>query len=163
LRGVADASPIISLSAIGKFAALTEIFADLSVAPAVFHEVCEQGTSRPGSRELRRAVSSGVVRVCRPENIVAVQAFAAILGAGERETIVVAQETEGEFVVMDDRRGRIEAMRMGFAVIGSLGVLKAARDIGFFPESLEEILTQLMRSGFRVSEAVAAAFLRQEV
>ena len=52
---VADASPIISLSAIGQFDLLRRLYGEVRVPTAVLEEVASSEEVRPGSDEVRQA------------------------------------------------------------------------------------------------------------
>jgi len=45
------------------------------------------------------------------------------LQIGEREAIRLAQEQRADLLLIDERRGRLEAKRRGLATTGTLGVL----------------------------------------
>ena len=47
------------------------------------------------------------------------------LDAGERDTILLAQELRADLLVMDDWDGREAAEQQAFTVLGTLGVLAA--------------------------------------
>jgi predicted nucleic acid-binding protein len=70
----------------------------------------------------------------------------ALLGLGEREAIVLAQQTTGSLLIIDDGEGREEARRRGLRITGLLGVIRDAALRGFldFDEALQS-------SGIRIS------------
>jgi predicted nucleic acid-binding protein len=53
-----------------------------------------------------------------------------LLDPGEREAIQLAQEQHADLLLIDERRGRIEAKRRGLATTGALGVLLASAERG---------------------------------
>lgn len=82
------------------------------------------------------------------------------LGAGESEALALALELHAERVLLDELAGRKLASRLGVPVIGTLGVLLAAKRRGLIP-ALRESLDQLRHSGFRMDDDLFEAVLRQ--
>ncbi|MCS6903069.1 MAG: DUF3368 domain-containing protein [Candidatus Bipolaricaulota bacterium] len=135
MRAVLNAGPIISLAGISYFFVLREIFADVLIPKAVSDEILVHGQGKTGARELHQALR-------------------------EAEAIVLALEQRAGFVIMDEIKARKEAMRLGLGVIGTLGILKRAKDLSLVKENLSVLLERLKRSGFRVSAAVEQDFLK---
>lgn len=52
------------------------------------------------------------------------------LDPGEREAIVLAQQTNADFLLIDERRGRLEARRRGILTTGTLGAFGGNTGIG---------------------------------
>ena len=55
-----------------------------------------------------------------------------LLGAGERDAILLAKEMTADVVLMDDMSGRAEASRQRIMTTGTLGVLESAAVRGLF-------------------------------
>jgi hypothetical protein len=69
-----------------------------------------------------------------PQNVAEVQRLRAErLDAGEAEAIALALELHANDILIDERRGRLEARRQGLRVTGVLGVLLQAKRAGFVP------------------------------
>lgn len=81
------------------------------------------------------------------------------LRSGQGEAILLAQEL-GLPLLIDEARGRREAIRRGVEVGGSLGVLREARQRGLI-DQVTSILEAMMASGYRFSEMLIASFLRE--
>jgi predicted nucleic acid-binding protein len=78
---------------------------------------------------------------------------------GEREAISLALEINAPFLLIDDRRGRIEAIRLGLHVAGTIGILEIAarRDLLKFSDAVEK----LRKTGARIGEdLIEAAWVR---
>jgi predicted nucleic acid-binding protein len=71
---------------------------------------------------------------------------------GERQAIVLAQQIQPEFIVLDDRRARRLAYDRGLNVIGTLGILTTAAEKGLI--TLRETLADLKQTNFRVSSSL---------
>jgi predicted nucleic acid-binding protein len=79
---------------------------------------------------------------------------------GERQAIVLAQETRSEFIILDDRRARRVAQDQGLNVIGTLGILTIAAEKGLI--NLSEALDDLKTTNFRVSSSLLESLADQD-
>ncbi len=80
------------------------------------------------------------------------------LDLGERQAIQLAQERHADLLLIDERKGRLEAQRRGLLTTGTLGVLVAAGDMGLIdPEAEYRRLTSLTR--FHNTPQLEAIFL----
>ena len=84
----------------------------------------------------------------------------AYLGLGEREAIQLAEERHADLLLMDERKGRLEANRRGLATTGTLGVLLSGGVLRLIdPEqAYRRLLTQ---TTFRTSVELESRFLAQ--
>ncbi len=82
------------------------------------------------------------------------------LDLGEAETIVLARETNADWVLMDERKGRRKVAELGLNNLGTLGVLLKAKQVGLLPQIRPDV-ELLGRLGFSISRRVADAVLRQ--
>jgi uncharacterized protein len=153
---VADASFLIGLSLIEPWALLATLVERVYVASAVWTEVVEQGQDRPGAGQLQRATWVTHQAVCNRRAVEMLQVF---LGAGEAETLVLAEEVACPLVFMDDLKGRKAAQAAGFQTMGVVGVLLVGKQMGRI-RTLHPLLTQLQRQGFRLSRALVDMALR---
>jgi hypothetical protein len=84
----------------------------------------------------------------------------AILGKGEREAVQLAELQNADLLLIDERKGRQEAMRRGFKTTGTLGVLVSAGELGLIkPDDAYRRL--LNETTFRASAALERRFLEQ--
>src|SRR6201984_430665 len=76
-----------------------------------------------------------------------------LLHPGEREGIQLAQELHADLLLIDDRRGRLEAKRRAIPTTGTLGVLLEAQKRGLM--DAETAFQQLIdETSFRATPAV---------
>lgn len=154
---VSDASPLISLSAVGHLDLLKDLFGEVWIPDAVLDEVRESGAGRPGSSEV------GALAWIKIESIrdsTLMRALLEDLDRGEAEAIALGVQVAADLVVMDERRGRNAAKRLGLRVVGVLGMLVAGKNAGLIP-SVGAVLDRLVaEAGFRVSSALRDLVLR---
>ena len=81
------------------------------------------------------------------------------LDPGESEAIALALELNAERLIIDERRGRNEAIRAGLRGTGLLGILLAAKQQYFIP-LVQPILDDLIAQGFWVREQLYAEVLQ---
>ena len=121
---IVDSSTLIHLSAIGRFALLKDLYGQLTVTPAVWREVVEQGKDRT-----------------RHE-----------LGEGEAEVIALAIDHQGSLALLDESDARRVASSFGIEKTGAIGVLIRANlegKIDSLRAELDKIRTQ---AGFWIED-----------
>jgi predicted nucleic acid-binding protein len=125
---VADSSALIALSVCDGLALLEQLFDSVVVPETVYNEV-----ARPGKQETRklRFFLQGRVRQVDLRGHVFLDAFA---DAGETEAMLLYKQICADKLLVDDRRGRKVAKMNRINVIGSLGVLLAAKERGLIAE-----------------------------
>jgi predicted nucleic acid-binding protein len=79
------------------------------------------------------------------------------LGKGESEAIVLAQGLEG-ILLIDDSKARKEAERIGIECIGTLRILKEAKEKGLI-ERVKPVLDRLRDFGLRIKNDLYLLFL----
>jgi len=142
---VSNSSPIINLAAIGQLELLRQLYQQVIIPEAVFQELTAESGHHPGAivRQLdwvqTRTVSNRTV----------VTALQVEVDAGEAEAIALAQELAAGLLLIDERLGRIVAARLGIRVIGLLGVLIEAKNVGLIRE-IKPLVDALMNRGFRI-------------
>ena len=75
------------------------------------------------------------------------------LGAGERETILVAREKELDCAILDDLEARRRAGGLGIRVMGTLGLLVLAKEEGLI-STVDSVLNELQAAGMWFSEEI---------
>jgi predicted nucleic acid-binding protein len=124
---VSDTSPLLNLIRIGHLELLHALYLEVTIPPAVQHELV---ASFEGSPLLDAAMSAGWLRVIKPVDGMRVAQLTAHLDAGESEAIVLAQELRSDLLLMDERKGRQIAFSLGLNTVGLLGILVEAKREG---------------------------------
>jgi len=150
---VADSSPLIALCRIGRLELLHDLFGQLVVPDAVWQEVVASHPGKAGVAEIAKATWIGQQTV---KDKPLVNLLRQDLGAGESEAIVLAREISADVLLMDERRGREAAKRLGITCTGLVGVLLEGRRRGIVsdPVSTAQDLRDL--AGFWISDELMA-------
>ena len=158
---VADAGPLIALGRTGHLPLLRALYQKIFIPPAVYSELC-LGSGRPGSKQLSAATKQGWLqtRELSASSASSLSTLALILGRGEAEAILLAEEADCRFLLIDERKGRALAKRRGVPVAGVAGVLLAAKKYGLI-DSVLPVLTSLESAGYRLSEALKKGIARR--
>ena len=153
---VADTSPLNYLLQIGCESVLPTLYKRIIVPSAVLAELSDPDTPAIVSGWLLRLPSWIEVRgTSSPPDPTLVA-----LDPGEREAIQVAQEQRAALLLIDERRGRMEAQRRGLATTGTLGVLLAAGQRRLI--NVEAAYRQLLTAtNFRSTPELESRFLRR--
>lgn len=80
------------------------------------------------------------------------------LDLGESESIVLAIEQQADYLVIDEKLGRIAAKEQGLKIVGILGILIEAKQKGLII-SVKEQIEKLQDIGFRLHPTLIAKVL----
>jgi len=143
MRIVANSSPLIALAKIEKMDLLRY---DIVIPKAVFDEI-----TKPKKEYGKELHEWGKDRVVKVGNKRAIEYLEIILGRGETEAIVLAEEINAEAVLIDDLKARKIANLRGLKVIGTIGILLDAKEKGLIRE-VKPLLDELAKKKIRISK-----------
>lgn len=149
---VCNSSPIISLATIEKLDLLESVFKEIHIPVAVYDEVVVQGENKPGVQPVIQADWITTVPV-KDKDVVAVLRATYHLGIGEAEAIVLAEQLQADWLLLDDLAARNAGEQRALRFIGTLGILLLAKDLGLLT-NIREVLEELVVSGFHVSDSL---------
>ena len=135
---VSNSSPLIALAQIGELELLLKLFPLLLVPPAVVRETAPSVTL------------PGWIKTPAVRGRADAPALRGSLGEGETEAIALALEVRARWIVLDDRAARQSAHALRLPVIGTLGILLAAKRRGWLP-AVRPALAGLIRHGFHIA------------
>ena len=143
---VCDSSTLIHLTSIGRLALLQTFFQEITIPPAVWDEVVEQGAGRAGAQEVAEACQTGWINLLAPADEPLVHLLKRDLDAGESEAIALALERQADLILLDESEARRIAERYGLAKTGVIGLLIRAKRQGLV-DSLQAELDRLQTEG----------------
>jgi predicted nucleic acid-binding protein len=151
---VCDSSTLIHLTGIGRLALLKAFYEQITVPPAVWNEVVEQGAGRAGATEVAEAREAGWIDVVAPADEPLVHLLRRDLDAGESEVIALAVERQADLILLDESEARRIAERYNLRKTGVIGLLIRARREGLV-DSLQAELDRLQtQGGFWIEEGL---------
>ncbi|XQQ07615.1 MAG: DUF3368 domain-containing protein [Leptolyngbya sp. IPPAS B-1204] len=135
-------------------------FGEIVIPSAVLEEL-KVDEERPGSQAIREAFSSGWIQTQEASNKPLVQLLKQTLDRGEAEAIALGIEINADWTLLDEREGRKVAKSLGLKVVGILGILLRAKQVGEL-ESLQPVLDDLInKAGFRIAPELLSQILTQ--
>lgn len=132
---VTNSTCLIGLERIQRLDILPQVFAPITIPPAVQSEV---------------GISAPWLTIQAPQNRGIVQSLQTQIDEGESEAIALAMELGDVFVILDDLSARRVAQQLHLKVIGTTGMLLRAKQQGIIPE-IKPILDALTTANFRIS------------
>lgn len=145
-------TPLVALWSLGLLTLLRDLYEEVIISPAVYEEFL--ATERSARQTaLDEAPWIKITPLTNPR-----QALVYVgLDRGEAEVLVLANERSARLVIIDERKGRRYAQRLGLPLTGTVGLLLTAKHNGLLP-ALAPLINQLLKEGlFLAPELVAKA------
>lgn len=157
---VADTGPLIALGRVECLKLLHDLYQDVLIPPAVLDEL-HLGSGRLGARQSAEALEQGWLQVqeLSAGSAQALSDLMLVLDPGEAEAILLAEEMNCKFLLIDERKGRAIANRRGVPVVGIAGVLLAAKKRGLI-DAVMPILQNMEQAGYRMSAGLTKEIAR---
>ncbi len=150
---VADTSALVALAACDSLSLLDRLFQEVRVPSGVFRECVVP--DKPEAERLEAYLRGKMVEVDLKDFVIAV----AGLGQGELEAMALYKLLHADFMLVDDYRARKVAHLNEIEVVGSLGVLLKAKELGLISE-IRSFVISSQAAGVRYSERLVAEVLR---
>jgi predicted nucleic acid-binding protein len=128
---VSNTSPLTNLAAIGQFDLFRLLFHEIILPEAVIGELSAGGVEWPGFGEVKGAAWV-VTRAVTDRQLV--DALRLDLDRGEAETVALPLELDADLVLLDEKAGRLAAQHFGLEVMGAVGILLRAKQLGYVDE-----------------------------
>lgn len=142
---VLNNTPLVAFWTLGRLDLLRDLFQEVLIPQTVEDEFL--ATDRNARREaLANAPWVKSIALSQPRRALAY----AGLDRGEAEVLALAEEQDARLVVMDERKGRRYAERVGLPLTGTLGVLLLAKEAGLI-EQVSDWTSKLQEAGLFLS------------
>lgn len=151
---VADTSPLFYLAQLELLHVVRELYGTIQVPPAVWAETLAGGRAVPRLMPQFLAATSEGWIILKPAPQTIAPAGLDELDAGEREAIHLAQSIQADLIMMDERLGRNAARRLGLKIIGTLGILAAAKSAHHIAQLKPLIARLRCETNFRCSPSL---------
>lgn len=143
---ISDTSVVSNLIDIQHLFLLERLYGKVLIPQAVYRELSVV-------ESFIKEISQPWIEVCAVEEPLAVEIFQrnTRLDKGESEAILLAQRLNADFLLIDERRGRAEAQRLGIRITGLLGILVDGKKQAYI-SAVKPLMDQLIASSaFRIS------------
>ena len=154
---VPDSSALITLARIGQLGLLRELAETVHIPEGVYEEVVRHGQTKLGSSEVSEAQWILQERV---KDWAGVNRLMGRVGRGEAEAIMLAQELQADFVILDDATARAVAEGEGRTVLGLLGLLIYAKERGLV-SAIKPIVDAMLSAGFYIDRELYHTVLQR--
>lgn len=141
---IADASVLIALSNINQLEILKKVYNSIIITPEVKMEFGEK---------LPRWIHVEEVKDKQKIKILELK-----LDNGEASSLALALEQGNSLLIIDERKGREVAKKMGIKIIGLLGIIVKAKELEII-ELVKPIFDKLEHVEFRISEELKKKIL----
>jgi len=155
---VADSGPLHYLILLGEADLLQRLYTSVVIPDAVVAELTRPASPSPVSAWLSTPPAWVRVVAVTPEEMTSIPD---VLDLGERAAIALAETMRADLLLIDETAGRSEARRRHIRVTGTLGVLRAAAEMGLV--DIPALLVRLEATNFYMKpellEAIFAPWL----
>ena len=143
---ITDTSCLIVLQKIGRLDILNLLYETVLITPKIREEY---GDDLPEWIKIQNFQSQEIYEI-----------FVNLVDEGEATALSLAWEMKGSTVVLDDLKARQTAIKLGFKVTGTLGVLIKAKKIGLFA-SLKTEIDKMIKTNFRINSNIIQQALKE--
>jgi uncharacterized protein len=136
---IADTGALISLVHIGRIDLIEKVFNEFYLSKAVWVELNKY--DNPYFDHSALTALKAKVREISSKNYLAM-----VMDLGESESVILYEEMQADYLLIDDNKARLIAESFNINCIGTLGLLLKAKQKGFITE-LKPIFEKLIQAG----------------
>ncbi|HHT9122233.1 MAG TPA: DUF3368 domain-containing protein [Candidatus Wunengus sp. YC63] len=153
-----DTNIIIDFSKINHLYLLKDIFKNVIIASEVEEELLAGEEKITKELDIKKAINEWI-KVKMVENKLALESLKIHIGAGEAASIILYMETNADLLAINDLKARGVASAMGVKIIGTLGILRLAKDRGILKQ-IKPLLDELRKVGAYISDSLYNRMLK---
>ncbi len=148
---VSDASPIIVLLKTNNLSILKDLFEKITVPTAVYKEITAKEQEKIIFDKIDWIKTRNIKNT--QENVL----LEKLIDKGEAEAIILAKELKTT-LLLDDAKARKYAKLLNVEVIGTLGLLKIAKNRGVIP-SVKKVISDMLAEGYYIEDKLITQIL----
>lgn len=146
---VSDTSPVSNMLIIGELELIYKTVGKIIIPQTVATEI---RALKRFEIDLTSFETANWIEIKKPKDISFVKELSLELDAGEAEAIALSKQLNADYIIIDERIGRIIAKKYNQQIIGLLGILIQAKQKGIVPE-IKSIIDKLRTvAGFWITE-----------
>ena len=152
---IVNSTPLIGLCKIDRLDILQKLYGSITIPQAVFDEVTRKN-------DVVKSIITNAewIHIESIHEFSSKQMYRAKLHDGEVEVMILAQEYDGEhLVIIDDGAARKTAEFLGLNVTGTIGVLIKARNMGYI-QKVMPVISELEKQGIYFSDTLKSRVKR---
>jgi predicted nucleic acid-binding protein len=142
---IADTSFLIAIQKLQLFSQIKSLYKEIYVTPTI-------------ANEFKLKLPDWII-IREPDNLQVAKVLSIVLDPGEASALALAYSFSDTVLILDDLKARKEALKLGFKITGTLGVLYRLQQEGII-DSLKNQLKQLTELGFRISPKIIEEILK---
>jgi uncharacterized protein len=120
---VADTGTLISWGIVGKIEIINKVFDEFFIPYAVFEEL-EKYKNPEFPKKYMKLLQNHISEIKSKNHL------ALLMDYGESESVILYQELNADFLLIDDQKAGIMAESLGVNCVGSIGLLLLAKQKG---------------------------------
>ena len=124
---IADTGALISLGHVGQIDLIEKVFGDFYIAQAVWEEI-QNYENHEFDDKILMNLKKRIIKIKSKNHL------SMIMDYGESESVILYDQLQADFLLIDDNKARLVAESLGVKCIGSIGLLIKARQKGFINE-----------------------------
>jgi len=159
---VSDSTPLIIFAKVNHFSLLRLLFEEIIIPQSVYNEVAVIGSGKAGACEVARSDWVRVERVQDQRAVNWLRREHGRLSRADAEAIILSQERQADFLLVDDRdlRKIAQTMLTKTAILYTGSVLIYAKREGFI-DKVRDLLDEMREEGIWMDDEVYEQILAQ--
>ncbi|MEM7537669.1 MAG: DUF3368 domain-containing protein [Chloroflexota bacterium] len=154
---ISNATPLIAFARIQRLDLLRQVVGSLVIPEMVAEEIRGYRGGQYAEIDLKR---ESWITVQSVKSQTQVRLLLPTLDQGEAEVITLALEQKAKLVLIDELTGRKVAESLHLSVMGSVGILIRAKQMGIIP-TVRPLLDEMVNRGIRYSQRFITSVLQQ--